>query len=79
MLKRLLVPTLVLTVAGVLYAGCHDDSGNGTNKPMFTGSGGSDGAAGGAAGETADAADAADATSTDADGGDAGEDADSGN
>jgi len=47
MLKRLLVPTLVLTVAGFMGAGCHDSSGNGTKVPTgAAGSTGGDGAAG---------------------------------
>ena len=60
MLKRLLVPTLVLTLAGFIGAGagCHDSSGNGTNHPTgAAGSTGGDGAAGvdGSASDTVDA------------------------
>jgi hypothetical protein len=67
MLKKLLVPTLVLTLAGLLSSGCHDDSGNGTNHPV-----GPDAATdtavptGDAAAIDADAADASDAEVSDA-------------
>lgn len=60
MLKRLLVPMLVLTLAGVTSAGCHDNSGDGTNKPSITGSAGSDGLT------TMDAATDSEADATDA-------------
>lgn len=50
MLKKLLLPTFVLTLAAFTGVGCHDSSGNGTNKPMPTGGAGSDGGGDGAAG-----------------------------
>jgi hypothetical protein len=72
MLKRLLIPTLVLTLAGSVGAGCHDDSGNGKVKAMRPGSGGMGGeGAGGTGGET----DAGDAAAEDAPSDTGGEDA----
>jgi hypothetical protein len=71
MLKKLSIltlPTLVLTLAAFTGVGCHDNSGNGTNKPMPSGSAGADG--GSDAPADVAASDAGDAKATET-GGDA--------
>jgi hypothetical protein len=65
MLKKLLIPTLVLSFASVLAAGCHDSSGINCGPGVAGADGSADGAAG-SAGSTGDAAPDAEDAATDA-------------